>query len=182
MSKFEPWLLYPHIWKTKGAWFSWLRGGIRRSLWNKSPIKLEYIKNNRKRIPNPNPKGKVTTVWGGMCELCKKDFVIAQLDVDHKQGNHSLNELSDIQNFIENIVLTTENDLQFACKSCHKIKNQQERKGISFEMASYEKLAIDMEKKKMVIPWLESRGIVPAKNAKLRRVQVITKLKEDNDG
>lgn len=57
-----PWTQHPSIWKTKSSFFSWLRGGIRRSLWNKSPIKLEYIKKHRKRIPNPNPKGKVETV------------------------------------------------------------------------------------------------------------------------
>lgn len=177
----SPWIQHPNIWKTKSAFMSWLRGGIRRSLWNKSPIKLEYIKKHRKRITNPNPKGKVETVWGGTCALCKQDHVIAHLDVDHKEGNHSLNELTDIQSFIENIVLVTEDDLQFACKTCHKIKNQQERKGISFEQASYEKIAIDLEKKKLTISWLESKGIKPASNASKRRQQVIDKLKEEKE-
>jgi 5-methylcytosine-specific restriction endonuclease McrA len=179
--KYLPWEFYPTIWKTKSSWFSWLRGGIRRSLWNKSPIKLEYIKKHRKRIANPNPKGKVETVWGGCCGLCGNDFVIAQLDVDHKQGNHSLNELSDIQSFIENIVLVTEDDLQFACKTCHKIKNQQERKGISFKEASYEKIAIDLEKKKLVSVWLKEKGLTPASNAKLRRQQIIDLLREEKE-
>ena len=154
---------------------------IRRSLWNKSPIKLEYIKKHRKRIPNPNPKGKVETVWGGSCGLCGEDFVLAQLDVDHKEGNHSLNELSDIQSFIENIVLVTEDDLQFACKTCHKIKNQQQRKGISFEQASYEKIAIDLIKKKLDKGWLESRGTVPASNQTKRREQIVDLLKEEKE-
>ena len=176
-----PWLQHPNIWKTKSAFMSWLRGGIRRSLWNKSPIKLEYIKKHRKRIPNPNPKGKVETVWGGSCGLCGEDFVLAQLDVDHKEGNHSLNELSDIQSFIENIVLVTEDDLQFACKTCHKIKNQQQRKGISFEQASYEKIAIDLIKKKLDKSWLESRGVVPASNQTKRREQIIQKLREEKE-
>src|SRR5690606_36878303 len=128
---------------------------------------------------NPNPKGKVETVWGGCCGRCGNDFVIAQLDVDHKEGNHSLNELSDIQSFIENIVLVTEDDLQFACKMCHKIQNQQERKGISFKEASYEKLAIDLEKKKLVSVWFKEKGVTPASNAKGTRQQVIDLLRKE---
>lgn len=176
-----PWKQHPSIWKTKSAFMSWLRGGIRRSLWNKSPIKLEYIKKHRKRIPNPNPKGKVETVWGGSCGLCGEDFVLAQLDVDHKEGNHSLNGLSDIQSFIENIVLVTEDDLQFACKTCHKIKNQQQRKGISFEEASYEKLVIELENKKMIKDFIESKGEFPAKNKGLRRQQALRLIKEEKE-
>lgn len=177
----DPWTQYPSIWKTKSSFFSWLRGGIRRSLWNKSPIKLEYIKKHRKRIPNPNPKGKTETVWGGSCGLCGEDFVLAQLDVDHKEGNHSLTELSDIQSFIENIVLVTEDDLQFACKTCHKIKNQQQRKGISFEEASYEKLVIDMENKKMIHDFIKSKGEAPAKNKELRRQQALRLIREERN-
>ena len=56
---------YPHIWKSKSAFMSYLRGGIRRSCWMKHPVKLEFIKNNRQRIPNPNTKGKAAEVWGG---------------------------------------------------------------------------------------------------------------------
>lgn len=176
-----PWIEHPVIWKTKSAFFSWLRGGIRRSLWNRSPIKLEFIKNNRKRITNPNPKGKVAEVWGGTCAICNNDFPIAYLDCDHKTGNHSLNELSDIQSFIENIVLITEDDLQFACKDCHKLKNQVEKKGISFEMARYEKIAIDLEKGKVVKDWLEAKGVTPEGNAKKRRQQVIELLKKEKE-
>ena len=179
--KYLPWEFYPTIWKTKSSWFSWLRGGIRRSLWNKSPIKLEYIKKNRKRIANPNPKGKVETVWGGSCGLCGEDFVIAQLDVDHKEGNHSLNELSDLQSFIENIVLVTEDDLQFACKPCHKNKTHSERRGISMEEASYEKQAIAICKAKQDKQWLSERGITPSSNAIKRRAQIIECLKEEKN-
>jgi len=99
----DPWTNYPHIWKTKAAFLSFIRGGIRRALWNRSPIKLEFIKKYRKRIKNPNPKGKVKEVWGGTCALCNREFPSQQLNVDHKIGNNSLKELSDLQSFIESI-------------------------------------------------------------------------------
>ena len=60
---------YSHIWKTESAFMSWLRGGVRGGLWNKHPVKLEFIKKNRIQIPNPNPKGKKPTVWGAVCAL-----------------------------------------------------------------------------------------------------------------
>ena len=38
------------VWKTKAAYFSWLRGGIRRAIWQHHPVKLAFIKANRKEI------------------------------------------------------------------------------------------------------------------------------------
>lgn len=52
---------------------------------------------------------------------------------------------------------------------------------LSFEEALYEKIAIDLEKKKLVSVWLKERGITPASNAKLRRIQVIEKLREERE-
>lgn len=173
----EPWISYPHIWKTKAAFLSFIRGGIRRALWNRSPIKLEFIKKYRKRIKNPNPKGKVAEVWGGTCSLCNKDFPTQQLNVDHKIGNNSLKELGELQTFIESIVLVQESDLQFVCLPCHKIKNLQERTGVDFESAKITKEVIAIMNSKADKQWLKDRGITPASNAKLRRKQIEEVLK-----
>ena len=91
------WELYPHIWATESAYMSWLRGGIRRYLWSKNPVKLEFIKQNRVKIPNPNPRGKVKEVWGGVCALTGKTYPIGDMEVDHKEGNHSLKTLDDLE-------------------------------------------------------------------------------------
>ena len=100
---------------------SYLRGGIRRAAWMKHPVKLEFIKNNRQRIPNPNPKGKAAEVWGGKCNVCKNLFVQSQLVVDHiREFSASLKDIKDIQSFVELISLVTEDDLQFVCKDCHE--------------------------------------------------------------
>lgn len=172
---------YAHIWKTKSALLSWIRGGVRRSLWSKSPIKLEFIKKHRKKIPNPNPKGKVKEVWGMTCQLCGNDFPSNMVDIDHKGDSHSLKDISDIQSFIEGIVLVTEDSLQAACKDCHKSRNHQQRKNISFEEAQIERICIDLIKRKMDNEWLKSKGVKPESNQAKRRIQIVKILKEEKE-
>lgn len=173
------WESYPHIWKTQSIFFSWIRGGVRRSLWNRHPIKLEFLKNNRKRIVNPNPKGKISHVWGGECSLCNRDFPLKDIEVDHKKGNHSLNKIEDIQKFIEGIVLVTENDLQLICKPCHKAKSMSEKQGISFEEANVSRKIIEIVKNKQDRQWLIDRNIVPESNQTKRKEQIRKALEED---
>ena len=110
------WEIYPNIWATESAYMSWLRGGIRRYLWAKNPVKLEFIKQNRVKIPNPNPKGKVKEVWGGVCALTGNIFPIGDMEVDHKEGNHSLKTLDDLVPFVKGIVMITLDDLQLVSK------------------------------------------------------------------
>lgn len=172
----SPWLNYPQIWPTKSSFLSFLRGGIRRALWNRSPIKLEFIKKYRRKIKNPNPKGKVKEVWGGTCNLCGNEFPSNQLNVDHREGQNSLRELSDLQSFMESIVLVQESDLQFVCLPCHKIKNLQERTGVDFETARVEKSVIEICKNKQDKQWLLDKGITPLGNAKLRRQQITEEM------
>jgi len=170
--KQPPWIEHPNIWKTRSAFMSFLRGGIRRALWNRSPIKLEFIKQNRRKIKNPNPRGKVETVWGGTCALTGLEFPLNQLEVDHVVGNHSLNNLEDIQSFIENIVLVSFDDLQFVSKDAHRVKSYADKNKISFEEALIAKQIIEICKNGKEKAWLAERGVSPAANAKLRKQQV----------
>ena len=140
---------YPHIWKSKSAFMSYLRGGIRRSCWMKHPVKLEFIKNNRQRIPNPNTKAKAAEVWGGKCNVCKNLFVQSQLAVDHiREFSATLKEIKDIQSFVELISLVTEEDLQFVCKDCHDTISYSQKHNCSFEEAKIEKEVIELIKQK----------------------------------
>ncbi len=110
------------VWKSKASLMSYIRGGIRRSLWNRHPSKTKLIKDKRFQIPNPNPNGKKPTVWGGECEICNNLFVEKELQVDHiRDQGSSLKEISDIQQFIEDIVVVTRDDLRWVCKGCHEI-------------------------------------------------------------
>lgn len=168
----EIWDKYPDIWKTQSAFFSWIRGGVRRSLWNRHPIKLEFLKNNRRKINNPNPRGKVAQVWGGDCALCNNTFTIKDLEVDHKTGNHSLTKIEDIQKFIEGIVLVTESDLQMVCKPCHKAKSMADKQGISLEEALISRKVIAIMKEKLDKEFLTERGITPQGTIAKRKLQI----------
>ena len=148
-----PWDIYPHIWKTKSAFMAWIRGGIRRSLWSRSPIKLEFIKKNRILIENPSKARKNKThVFGAVCVFCGKQHPLKNIEVDHKSGNNSLREVDDIGPFIMSIVMVTEDDLQLVCKDCHKIKTHAEKNSISFygamrakKIIAYMKLSTDKQ-------------------------------------
>ena len=176
------WELYPEIWKTESAFMSWLRGGIRR-IWSKHPVKLEFIKQNRIKIPNPNPKGKVKEVWGGKCALTGEYFVLNELECDHKEGNVSLKSVDDIQTFVEGILIVTLEDLQLVSKEAHKIKSYAEKQGISFEEAKAEKTAIDLIKKGVDKQFLIDHN-VKAENIgstqAVRRKQIVEILLNEN--
>jgi len=148
MEKKIPWELYPHIWKSKSAFMAFVRGGIRKGLWNTNPIKIEFIKNNRKRvnlgkITPKNPEGEV---WGAQCSICKQDFKQAECQVDHVDGNKSLKSMDDLLSFVEGMIIITDEDLALVCKPCHTIKTYSETHNISFELARITKQAIAFQK------------------------------------
>ena len=167
---------YPHIWKTKAAFMSYLRGGVRRACWMKHPVKLEFIKNNRERIPNPNPRGKASEVWGGRCNVCKKLFVQSQLSVDHvREYSATLKDDSDIQNFVELISLVTEDDLQLVCKDCHDTISYSQKHGCSLEEAKVRKKHILIAKEMRFKSELEAMGVlVPPKTQKAQSELLLT--------
>lgn len=173
MVKKKPWEAYPRIWKTKSSWLGWIRGGIRKSLWNRSPIKLDFIKENREKIPNPNPNGRLDEVWGGRCGMCRELFVVSRLQVDHKQGNIPLKDIDDIQGFVEGIVMVSSDDLQFLCKECHDIKSYSEKHGMTLLEAAANKQAIELIREKKDKEFILNYGITPMSNIAGRRGQII---------
>ena len=168
---------YPQIWKSKASFMSYLRGGIRRSCWMKHPVKLEFIKSNRQRIPNPNPKGKATEVWGGECNVCKNLFVQSQLAVDHiREFSATLKEIKDIQSFVELISLVTEDDLQFVCKDCHDTISYSQKHNCSLEEAKVRKKHIQIVKDKRVERELELRGMLVPKATKKANSEILLSI------
>ena len=168
---------YPHIWKTKASLMSYLRGGLRRSCWMKHPVKLEFIKNNRERIPNPNPRGKVPEVWGGRCNVCKDLFVQSKLAVDHvREFSASLKDIEDIQTFVELISLVIEDDLQFVCKDCHDNISYSQKQGCSFEEARVRKQHILIDKEKRVLEELKQRGVLVPPKTKVAQNALLLEL------
>ena len=165
---------YPYFWKTPSAFMSFIRGGIRKGCWNKHKVKLLKIKNNREQIPNPNPNGKKSTVWGGRCEICGKLFTEKELQVDHIRDEcSSLKCFDDVSNFIEDMILITEDDLRIVCKPCHSIISHQQKKGVSFEHAKADKEAIELVNNSLDILFLKEHNIKPESTQTKRREQIV---------
>ena len=151
----NPWETHPHIWKTKAAFFSFVRGGLRKALWDRYPIKLEYKKANL--IPPPESytgRGKS----GQYCALSGEFIINSKLEVDHIEGNQSLNDWDDIQPFIEHLLLC-QDGLQLVGKEAHKVKSYAERMGISYKEAAIRKKVI-----------AETKGSVASVKRKLSRL------------
>lgn len=176
MKDYKPWEEYPELWKTEGQFWTYLRGCIRRGLWEKSPVKLDF-KNKNCSPPPKDYTGRAKS--GQYCALSGKWEGKSKLEVDHIEGNVSLSSWDDVLPFILHMI-PPKGSMQLVTKEAHKIKSHQEKRGFeTFEEAAADKEAIQIckgnEKK-----WLEERGIVPESNAKARRQQVFEKLLEES--
>lgn len=135
----EPWEQYPHVWASKSKYFTWLRGVLRRG-WNKAPQKIEYIRSQRIRIPNPNPRGKQDTVWGAKCEHCEQEFPQNNIQVDHIIEAGALSDWDDVGGFVQRLLGVTDDGLRLLCKECHKIITHASRYNVTFEQARIKKI------------------------------------------
>lgn len=143
MDGINPWEEFPEIWPTKASYFSWLRGCLRRGIWEKSPVKLKF-KNESCGPPPDSYTGKGRS--GANCALTGVWECKSRLEVDHKKGGVSLNDWEDIPGFVAHLSRVSYRDLQLVTKHAHKIKSYAERKGISFEQAVIEKKVIEFTK------------------------------------
>lgn len=173
-----PWQDYPGIWKTQAAFFAWMRGGLRR-VWSKSPIKLEFQKQKRKRIVNPNPatRKRFPEIWGCECALCGKDYAMSDVEVDHIIDAGSLRGPEDIGEFVTRLLMCSSKDLQIVCKPCHRVKSYAAKQSMTFEEAVIAKQAIEIQKGDCRV-WLKDQGIAPASTKAKRKVQIIQALTE----
>ena len=138
----EPWEQYPLIWKTKSAFFTWLRGGLRKAVWQFYPPKIEF-KNRQCTKPPDGYSGKAKS--GANCALTGVWTGKSKLEVDHIVGEVSLKDWNDILPFIRHLCTNDEN-MQLVEKEAHKIKTHAERKSISFEDARFDKMIIAFNK------------------------------------
>ena len=173
--KQEPWELYPHIWKNQSAFFTFMRGALRRALWERNPIKLEF-KNEECKPPPPDYVGRAKS--GATCALSGVWGAKSSLEVDHIKGNVRLQNWDDVMPFIRHLCPTKE-ELQLVTKHAHKIKSYAERLGLTYEEAEAAKFAIQLQKDKMDKEWLVQRGVEPGSNQKIRRQQIVKYALED---
>ncbi len=170
------------VWKNESAFLNFIRGGVRRGLWEKHPVKLKIMKERRKRIVNPNEDNikRFPEVWGGQCEVCKQLFSQKDLQVDHIQDAPSrLREVEDIQKFVEAISFVVKEDLRLVCKPCHGIISYSQKQGVSFEEARVAKEVIAICKDDAeVLKKLEELGVKSTDIPKTKKAkkELLTKL------
>ena len=139
----EPWEIHSDVWKTKAAFFAYIRGGI-RSIWSTYPPKLIW----KKAQMSPPPKGytgRAKTL--GVCHYCNEQFAASHLEVDHVEQAGTCNSWDTAAEFLHNL-LDCNGNWVLACKPCHKIKSYAERQGVSFQAAMIEKQVIETLKDK----------------------------------
>ena len=161
-------------WKNDKAFFTFLRGCLRMA-WKRHPTKLKVIKDQRKQIKNPNPKGNKPTVFGFECAMCHQEFLLKDGQVDHINPAGSLQSKEDIQGFVERLLWVTEEDLRLVCKGCNSALALSEKMGITYEEAVKEKQAIQWEKDnkgvKVQRDLLEKLGVETAQELKAKELR-----------
>lgn len=177
-------------WKNKSAFYTYLRGCIRRA-WSRHPAKINKINNARfkidKKVTLKSGEIKIRQVWACKCEICnvikpmqnsdKNKRTKTNHEVDHIIPAGSFNDLEDLVGFFERLLFVTEDDLRILCKDCHRIITYAEKEGLSFEEAAITKEAIGILASKKDKEWLIERGIAPASTQKARREQIIKLLR-----
>jgi hypothetical protein len=183
----KPWLVKGVPWKTESSFWVWVRGGLRK-LWSKHPVKIEYIKSNRKRIVNLNERSKKAhpTVWGMTCEICGKDHLQSNIEIDHVGDNATFTGLQDTENYVEHLYLIDFDSLRALCKPCHKIVSYAQNTGMSFEQAAVAKQAIETMKLPVakVLAILKKAGYTDVSNAAKRKsalIEMYTKQAEQSN-
>lgn len=171
----EPWEEHPEIWKNKTAFFTFLRGALRRAVWEKYPVKLSF----KNSVCKPPPEGYTGRAKSGAyCALTGEWVGKSAGEIDHKIGNVPLREWDDVLPFIQHLCASAD-DLQFVSKEAHRVKSYAERMGISFKEAQAQKEAIQIIKDKKDKEWLSVRGIEPGSNQQKRREQIVERIIEE---
>ena len=136
----EPWELPYTPWNNRTAFYTYLRGGFRKAIWARHPVKLAYIQANRFKAPMGKVAGK--DVWCCECELCGRTFPQGQCEIDHLQEAGSLRSPDDIRDFVVRLSFVDFNDIRILDKTCHKIVSYAQRESITFNEANIEKAVI----------------------------------------
>lgn len=174
----EPWIEYKHIWPTKAKFFAFLRGNLRRAVWEKWPGKIEF-KNEKCKPPPEDYTGRAKS--GAYCELTGEWIGKSAAEIDHIRGHVSLNDWEDVLPFIIHLCASKDN-MAYVGKEAHRIKSYAERMGISFQDALIAKQVIALQKNKEDIAFLKSKGYTPASNQAKRKAQLIEILTEETQG
>jgi len=178
----EPWKEEGSPWKSESQFLTWVRGVLRKG-WSKHPIKLEYIKRNRKRIKNPKNNPRFPEVWGMTCGVCQHDKVQAEIEIDHiSETGGTFKKLEDAVEYMRHLFMVNFSKMRAVCKDCHKAITLSQRKQISLEDAFSEKKVTEFLKKgkQEVLAFCKKYGYSEASltNADKRKIALTAIFKE----
>ena len=171
--KLQPWQCEGVPWKDEKAFLTWLRGSVRR-VWNRSPVKIAYKLSRRYKAP-VGRNGK--DVFVSDCEMCGKQS--RKCDVDHLDGGYGFTDWESFCDWQKRILWVSFDDIRELCEPCHSAVTLSQRLNISVDEARVEQEAILILKEKRDRQWLLEQGLTPKSNQKLRRIQIVEKLKEN---
>lgn len=176
--KTEPWTDPLSPWKTRSAFFVFLRGQLRRC-WTHYPIK-NTLKNGLSRPNNGELPARVKQVVD--CNRCGAIVAKSHAEVDHITSAGSLSSWEDVPGFVERL-FTTSGNMRLLCKSCHKTVTLAERFKCSedevrkFEaVTAFRKLG-STEQSRL----LSSLGITLSRNNQAARLQAYANHVHCND-
>lgn len=182
----NPWLTPEgsKVWKDKkgnpseSQYWQWLRGAMRR-IWSDYPLRKVWKQVQLRPVTKEERENKVfhtSTKNVGQCSFCKEWFAGSKLECDHLVESEGCTSKETAESFLWHCAGLVAEDFRLACKPCHKIQSYSQRSGLDFKQSAAEKKAIEIIKSKEDIWWLENEGLTPAKNAKLRREQIVNIL------
>lgn len=149
-----------------------------RKKWMSCDAKLHFLL--KKQLWDTDPNTRTTKLW--QCNHCEALFKQEEINVDHIVSEVSCTTFEEFEIWSNNILNAGgDDDLQILCIPCHEIKNVMDANGTKdWKLGTAIKKAIAIQKKKGYdVVWLEENGVVPGKNAKLRRQQIVDKLMEE---
>jgi hypothetical protein len=159
--------------KSEAQFLNWLRSNLRK-IWSQHPAKVGMLQD--RRFLKATNTGR--RIWHVKCESCKKDYKMADVEVNHKKQVGRLSK-DNIGEHVENLLMVTTADLEILCKACHSVVTYSERSGMTMEDAAIEKKVIEFTKKPAEFQKkkLTQLGIDPGKTAGIRRAQAREFLK-----
>lgn len=124
----EPWEDPNGIWKSKSAFFSYIRGQLRRA-WTHYPIAKKF----KDKACRPNRRrGRAKFV--GECASCNATMAKSHLQIDHIIPAGSITSWETSGDFLRGLFTTSDN-MRLLCKKCHNMVTQMERFQCSKEEA-----------------------------------------------
>lgn len=123
---------------TEAKFTAWLQSAL-RGVWSKHPSKLSLLQKKRVTL---RVGAKNKPIFHVQCEHCHKLFKLKEIEVNHKNKVGGLSDLSKLDDFVKNLLLVQESDLELLCHDCHGIITYMERYNVTRREAIIEKKVI----------------------------------------